>query len=129
VHTHMTNTLNTPIEALEAAYPLRITRYGLRRQSGGLGLHRGGDGIVREMEFLAPAQVTLLTERRRFQPYGLRGGGPGQAGRNLLLQRRSAHTLPAKAAVTTNTGDRIRILTPGGGGWGRRRRAAPPRGR
>jgi len=129
VHTHMTNTLNTPIEALEAAYPLRITRYALREKSGGLGLHRGGDGIVREMEFLAPAHVTLLTERRRFQPYGLRGGGPGQAGRNLLLQGRGTRTLPAKVAVTAGTGDRIRILTPGGGGWGRRRRAAPPRGR
>jgi N-methylhydantoinase B len=129
VHTHMTNTLNTPIEALEAAYPLRVTRYGLRPASGGTGLHRGGDGIVREIEFLAPTQVTLLTERRQVRPYGLRGGGPGQPGRNLLISRRTTRALPGKAAVLVEAGDRLRLLTPGGGGWGRRRRAAPPRDR
>ena len=129
VHTHMTNTLNTPIEALEAAYPLRVTRYGLRPASGGTGLHRGGDGIVREIEFLTPAQVTLLTERRRLRPYGLRGGKPGQAGRNLLIKQRTTRALPGKVAVRVDAGDRLRLLTPGGGGWGRRRRAAPPRDR
>ena len=128
VHTHMTNTLNTPIEALEAAYPLRVTRYGLRPASGGTGQHRGGNGIVREIEFLAPAQVTLLSERRRLRPYGLRGGGPGLGGRNLLLMGRSIRLLSSKATLQMNAGDRLRVLTPGGGGWGRRRRAAPPRG-
>lgn len=129
VHTHMTNTLNTPIEALEATYPLRLTRYGLRRASGGTGLHRGGDGIVREIEFLAPAQATLLTERRRMRPYGLRGGGPGLSGQNFLHTRRGRRALAAKAAEPVTAGDRLIILTPGGGGWGRRRHAAPPRAR
>jgi len=120
IHTHMTNTLNTPIEALEAAYPVRVRRYGLRRGSGGQGLHRGGDGVVRELQFLAPTRVTLLTDRRHTTPYGLNGGKPGMPGRNLLLRRR-ARTLPAKTSLQVGTGDRVRILTPGGGGWGRRR--------
>ena len=121
IHTHMTNTLNTPIEALEAAYPLRVTRYALRAGSGGQGRHRGGDGVVREVEFLAPAQVTLLTERRRRGPYGLRGGGPGDRGRNVWIRSRTTRVLPAKVNVQVDAGDRIHILTPGGGGWGRRR--------
>ena len=129
VHTHMTNTLNTPIEALEATSPMRITRYGLRRRSGGTGQHRGGDGIIREIEFLAAAQATLLSERRRLRPYGLCAGGPGLAGRNLLLTRRTTRLLASKATLRINAGDRLRVVTPGGGGWGRRRRAAPPRGR
>jgi N-methylhydantoinase B len=120
-HTHMTNTLNTPVEALEAAYPLRVTRYGLRVGSGGEGKHRGGEGIVREIELLAPAHVTLLTERRRVRPYGLRGGGPGQRGRNVLTKGRTTKTLPAKISCEMTAGSRLRILTPGGGGWGRRR--------
>ncbi|MFI5398497.1 MAG: hydantoinase B/oxoprolinase family protein [Candidatus Binatia bacterium] len=120
-HTHMTNTLNTPVEALEAAYPLRVTRYGLRVGSGGSGLHRGGEGIVREIELLAPAHATLLTERRRLQPYGLRGGRPGQSGRNLLTKGRMTKELPAKVSCEIAAGYRLRILTPGGGGWGRRR--------
>lgn len=126
VHTHMTNTLNTPVEALEAAYPLRVTRYAVRSASGGVGMHRGGDGVVREIEFLAAAQATLLTERRRLRPYGIRGGGPGKAGKNLLRTRGRQHRLPAKTALLVRAGDRLQILTPGGGGWGRRR-TAPPR--
>jgi N-methylhydantoinase B len=119
VHTHMTNTLNTPIEALEAAYPLRVTGYALRGGSGGRGWHRGGDGISREIEFLTPARATLLTERRRLQPYGLHGGGPAQSGENVLVARGKTRSLPAKASLSVAAGDRIRILTPGGGGWGR----------
>jgi len=120
-HTHMTNTLNTPVEALEAAYPLRVTRYGLRKGSGGSGLHRGGDGIVREIEFLAAARVTILTERRRIPPYGLRGGNRGRRGRNLLKTTRKTETLPGKLALNVQAGTRLLIFTPGGGGWGRRR--------
>jgi N-methylhydantoinase B len=121
IHTHMTNTLNTPIEALEAAYPLRVTRYALRVGSGGRGRHRGGDGVVREVEFLTPAQVTLLTDRRHHRPYGLRGGDPGDRGRNVWIRSRITRALPAKANLSVEAGDRIRILSPGGGGWGRRR--------
>ena len=121
VHTHMTNTLNTPIEALEAAYPLRVTGYRLRAGSGGRGRHRGGEGVVREIEFLVRGQATLLTERRRTRPYGLCGGGEGQAGHNLLIRRGKARALPGKVQIGLDRGDRVRILTPGGGGWGRRR--------
>jgi N-methylhydantoinase B len=126
LHTHMTNTLNTPVEALEAAYPLRVTRYAVRGGSGGGGLHRGGDGLIREIALLAPAHATLLSERRRVPPYGLRGGGPGQPGQNLLITRGKTRRLPGKAGFAADAGDRIRILTPGGGGWGRRRLSAPP---
>lgn len=121
VHTHMTNTLNTPVEALEATYPLRVTRYGLRHRSGGPGMYRGGDGIIREVELLAPAQITLLTERRRLRPWGLRGGGPGQPGQNQLRRGDRTRQLPAKTGRALTAGDRVRILTPAGGGWGRRR--------
>jgi N-methylhydantoinase B len=114
VQTHMTNTLNTPIEVLEARYPLRVTRYGLRRGSGGAGRRPGGDGLVRELAFLAPAQVSLLTERRSHTPWGASGGAPGLPGRNLLNGR----SLPAKTALTVEAGDRLRIETPGGGGYG-----------
>jgi N-methylhydantoinase B len=114
VQTHMTNTLNTPIEVLEARYPLRVARYGLRRGSGGAGRRRGGDGLVRELTFLAPAQVSLLTERRARGPWGAAGGAPGRPGRNLLNGRE----LPAKTALTVAAGDRLRIETPGGGGYG-----------
>jgi N-methylhydantoinase B len=121
VHTHMTNTLNTPIEALEAAYPLRVTRYGLRPGSGGRGRHAGGRGIVREIEALAAMQATLLTERRRLQPYGLEGGGAGERGVNRLVRGKEFETLRGKSTQVLRPGDRLRILTPGGGGWGRRR--------
>jgi len=113
VQTHMTNTLNTPIEVLEAAYPLRIRRYALRTGSGGNGRRKGGDGLVREYEFLARAQVTLLTERRRHSPWGLLGGRAGLAGENRL----NGKILPAKAALVVESGDRLEIATPGGGGF------------
>jgi len=114
VQTHMTNTLNTPIEVLEARYPLRVIRYLLRRGSGGAGIRPGGDGLVRELEFLAPAAVSLLTERRRHSPWGVNGGGPGRPGINLLNGR----VLPAKIELRVAAGDRLSIETPGGGGYG-----------
>lgn len=114
VQTHMTNTLNTPIESLEKHFPLRITRYSLRHGSGGAGRFAGGDGLVREYEFLAPAEVTLLTERRRSRPWPLAGGEPGAAGENRL----NDELLPAKIALSVNAGDRLTLLTAGGGGWG-----------
>ncbi|HVL00455.1 MAG TPA: hydantoinase B/oxoprolinase family protein, partial [Dongiaceae bacterium] len=114
VQTHMTNTLNTPVESLETHYPLRVKRYGVRRGSGGDGLHRGGDGIVREVEFLQPATVTLLTERRASTPWGLQGGRPGAAGVNAL----NGNELPAKICLQVKNGDVLTVATPGGGGWG-----------
>lgn len=120
-HTHMTNTMNTPIEALEAYYPLRVRRYALRAGSGGAGRWRGGDGLVRELEFLADARVTLLTERRTVAPYGLAGGGPGRRGRNVLVRGGREETLPGKVTLDVRPGDRLRVETPGGGGFGRHR--------
>ena len=122
VHTHMTNTMNTPVEALEAYYPFRVTRYAVRRGSGGRGRHRGGDGVVREIELLVPARVTLLGERRRVPPYGLTGGGAGVTGRDWLVHDGRTRRIPAKTSFATAPGDRLRIETPGGGGWGRARR-------
>jgi len=119
VHVHMTNTLNTPVEALEMAFPFRITRYALRKGSGGSGRHRGGDGVVREYELLAPATVTMLSERRDTGPWGLAGGQPGAPGRNLLLRTgRIEEILPSKFTRRLQPGDRLRIETPGGGGFG-----------
>lgn len=119
VHTHMTNTMNTPAEALEMTYPFRLIEYGIRRDSGGRGEHTGGHGIVRTYEFLCPANVTLLTERRRNSPWGIGGGGPGAPGRNLLTRHGSdrATALPSKAQITVGAGDRLTIETPGGGAW------------
>jgi N-methylhydantoinase B len=114
VQSHMTNTLNTPIESLETHYPLRIVRYELRRHSGGAGRFDGGDGIVRAFEFLESASVTLLTERRARGPWGLAGGDPGQAGSNMLNDR----VLPPKVAIDVVPGDVLTVATPGGGGWG-----------
>ena len=114
VHTHMTNTRNTPVESAEMHFPLRIRRYAIRRASGGTGAHRGGDGLVREYEFLAPAQVTLLTERRSQAPWGLQGGVAGACGLNSL----NGVVLPAKTAFEARPGDRLVVATPGGGGWG-----------
>lgn len=114
VQTHMTNTRNTPIETVEMSYPLRVSRYALRRGSGGSGRRPGGDGLVRELEFLAEATVTLLTERRRHAPWGLQGGGDGAPGENLL----NDEPLPGKTTFQAHPGDRLTILTPGGGGWG-----------
>ncbi len=123
VHTHMTNSLNTPAEALEYAYPLRVTRYSLRKNSGGNGKQRGGDGIVREIEVLGQADVTLLADRRRFSPYGLDGGGPGAAGAGEIIRKDGGREpLPGKASARLQPGDRIRIESPGGGGFGAARR-------
>jgi N-methylhydantoinase B len=118
VHVHMTNTLNTPVEALEYAYPLRVRRYALRPGSGGIGLHRGGDGLIREVEFLSSAQVTILSERRRTAPYGLAGGAPGARGENLLIRGDDVQVLPGKVQVAVQPGDVLSLHTPGGGGWG-----------
>jgi N-methylhydantoinase B len=114
VQTHMTNTLNTPIEVVEGRFPLRIRRYELRRGSGGAGRYGGGDGLRREFEFLAPVQVSLLTERRRRGPWGADGGGAGAAGRNLL----DGEELSGKVSLKLEAGQRLIIETPGGGGWG-----------
>ena len=111
----MTNTLNTPVESLETHYPLRIRRYEVRRNSGGTGRFRGGDGIVREFEFLAPTAVTLLTERRRNPPWGLAGGSAGATGTNLL----NGAPLGSKVAFDAGPGDVLTVSTPGGGGWSR----------
>jgi len=129
VHTHMTNSLNTPLEALESYLPLRIRRYGLRRGSGGNGSRRGGEGIVREYEFLVPADLTIMSERRRFPPYGLRGGRPGAIGRNTLISRGRAKALSGKVSARVGPGDILRVETPGGGGYGRPHRSARGRPR
>lgn len=120
IHCHMSNTLNTPIEALELALPIRLQRYAVRRGSGGAGMHRGGDGLEREIEFLAPMRVTILSERRRFPPYGLAGGQPGALGFNLLRPGDGSPPceLPGKATFDARPGDVLCIHTPGGGGWG-----------
>jgi len=111
--THMTNTLNTPVESLEQHYPVRVTQYALRRGSGGKGESVGGDGVVRSFQFLAPAQATLLTERRDSVAWGLNAAEPGQAGLNMLNNR----GVPAKIEVKLEAGDELTICTPGGGGW------------
>jgi N-methylhydantoinase B len=115
VHVAMTNTLNTPVEALEREFPLRAVEYAVRRGSGGAGRHRGGDGVVRELEALAEMRYSLITERRRHAAPGADGGRPGAPGRNLL----NGEELPAKASGTLRPGDRLRIETPGGGGHGK----------
>lgn len=115
VQTHMTNTLNTPIEVLESRYPLRVLRYAIRHGSGGPGARPGGDGLIREFQFLAPAQATLLTERRRHAPWGVAGGGAGVRGRNLL----NGDLLPGKVSLHVKTGDRLALETPGGGAYGK----------
>lgn len=117
VHSHMTNTMNTPIEALEHAYPLLVREYSVRRGSGGHGMRRGGDGIVREIEFLSEVEVTVLSERRRIPPYGLFGGSPGEVGRNVLIEGNRERILPGKFTLKVRGGSRLRIETPGGGGY------------
>jgi len=119
VHTHMTNSWNTPVEAFEQAFPVLVRAYHIRRGSGGRGRHRGGDGLVREFEFRAAAEVTLLSDRRKGAPYGLAGGEPGKPGRNRLIRRGRAQRLPGKIRFDAQPGDRLRIETPGGGGYGR----------
>ena len=119
VHVAMSNTLNTPIEALEREFPLRVTAYAVRRGTGGAGEHHGGDGVVRELEALAPMTFSLVTERRRHAPPGAAGGEPGAAGRNSLIGADGAvRELPGKETGTLQPGERLRIETPGGGGHG-----------
>jgi N-methylhydantoinase B len=119
VHTHMTNSLNTPAEALAYAYPLRVLQYSLRPDSGGAGKHHGGDGIVREIEVLTECEVTLLSERRVLAPWGLSGGGDGSPGKTSVIRNGgSVETMPGKFSTRLRKGDRIRIESPGGGGWG-----------
>ncbi len=115
VHTHMTNTLNTPIEILEMYYPLRIKRYQVRTGSGGRGLHKGGNGLIREYEFLQDMTVSILTERRHHSPWGLNGGEPGKVGKNAL----NGSPLPGKIQIDVKAGDLLSIATAGGGGWGK----------
>ncbi len=122
-HSHMTNTLNTPAEALELAYPLRVIENSIRARSSGPGLHRGGHGLIRRTQFLGDAQVTLITERRQRQPWGANGGGSGRIGQNSLERMsdgrlRSRRKLPGKVTIDVKAGDIIRIDSPGGGGWG-----------
>lgn len=121
VHTGMTNTRNTPVEALERAYPLRVLRYAIRRGSGGAGAAAGGDGIERDLLVLQDVTVSLITERRMSRPWGLAGGEPGAAGENWLLpggDEAAAERLPDKCTLHLEAGDVLRVLTPGGGGWG-----------
>ncbi len=119
IHTGMTNTKNTPIESLEAHYPFRVATTRLRRGSGGAGRYPGGDGIEREIEFLAAATVSLMGERRVVPPWGLAGGGPGACGEDWLIRRDgSRERLPGKSTFEVRPGERLRVLTPGGGGWG-----------
>jgi len=113
-HSHMTNTLNTPIESVELHYPLRVLAYGLRSGSGGAGRHAGGEGVLRRYAFLAPATLTLLSERRSLAPWGLAGGEAGQPGRNVL----NGVALPGKVSCEVAPGDVLTIETPGGGGYG-----------
>jgi N-methylhydantoinase B/oxoprolinase/acetone carboxylase alpha subunit len=119
VHTHMTNSLNTPVEAFEHQFPVRIAGYRIRNGSAGAGEKKGGDGIIREYEFLAGAEVTILSDRRSRGPYGLHGGQPGKPGRNRLVTGRRSSLLPGKTRLQVNPGDRLVIETPGGGGWGK----------
>jgi N-methylhydantoinase B len=120
VHTHMTNSLNTPAEALEYAYPLRVRRYSFRPDSGGGGKHRGGDGIIREIEVLTDCEVTLLTDRRTRGPWGLSGGEAGSPGKASVIRNDgSVEEMPGKFNTRLRKGERIRIESPGGGGWGR----------
>lgn len=119
IHTHMTNSLNTPVEVFEHSYPVRVRQYSIRRGSGGRGKFRGGDGIVREIELLAPMQVGMLSERRKFGPYGLAGGNPGKPGRNEVIVAGRRRKVAAKGSFYAPAGAIVRIESPGGGGWGR----------
>lgn len=121
VHTHMTNTQNTPVEALEFVYPFRVVEYSIAAGAGGPGLHQGGDGLCRVYEFRCPATVTVVSDRRQFGPYGLQGGEPGAPGVNQLRRKGGSwETLLGKARIEVVEGDQLRIITPGGGGWGKR---------
>jgi N-methylhydantoinase B len=118
IQSHMTNTLNTPVEAIEYEYPFRITNYAIRHNSGGNGLHKGGNGLIREFTLLNDAECTMLSERRKFSPYGLFGGENGKAGNNLLICKdKQIKQLPGKFSLFLKKGDKLRIETPGGGGF------------
>lgn len=119
IHTHMTNSLNTPVEALESHFPVRVRRTSIRRGSGGRGKFQGGDGIIREIEFLTDVRLSILSDRRRFPPYGLAGGRPGKPGKNTLMAKGRAHKLPSKTVLSVPSGSILTIETPGGGGWGK----------
>ena len=115
----MTNTLNTPIETIESTFPMRVTEYSIRRDTGGAGAHPGGDGLRRSYEFLVPARLTLMTERRRLRPWGLRGGSDAQPGANHVTHvDGTTAALPSKANLTVEAGDVLSVDTAGGGGWG-----------
>ena len=119
IQTHMTNTLNTPIESMEFQFPIRIIKYSIRKDSGGNGKFNGGNGITKEIEFLGPAQATILSERRNTSPYPLAGGKPGVTGKNTLIKNNGEEIiLPSKSTFDVSAGDSIQIETPGGGGWG-----------
>lgn len=119
VQTHMTNTLNTPVESLERELPVMLNSYSIKKNSGGRGKYTGGDSIIREYKFLSSATVSMITERRRFAPYGIEGGKPGKRGKNTLIRRNKASRIEPKASFDVKKGDSIRIETPGGGGWGK----------
>lgn len=121
VHTHMTNSLNTPLEALENYLPVRITKYAMRRNSGGKGQKRGGEGLIREYEFFVPTQVSIISERRRFSPYGIQGGAEGKKGKNILLTSGKRKLLNSKVNLKVQPGDALCIETPGGGGYGQKK--------
>jgi N-methylhydantoinase B len=120
IHTHMTNSWNTPVEVFEQIYPVRLRKYAIRRHSGGKGQHRGGDGIIREIELLAETEVGLLCDRRKRGPYGLVGGQDGKPGKNAIVCDGKNHALPGKCSLIAGAGSILRIETPGGGGWGAR---------
>jgi N-methylhydantoinase B len=120
VHTHMTNSLNTPAEALEYAYPFCVTEYSIRRGSGGVGQHKGGDGVIREVELLTDSEVTLLSDRRKRGPYGLSGGTDGQPGRTIIIRTNGTREeLAGKTSVRLTKGERVRVESPGAGGFGK----------
>jgi N-methylhydantoinase B len=119
-HSHMTNTLNTPVEALEYAYPFIVERYEIRSGTGGEGKHQGGDGLRRDIRLLGPAEASLITERRRFGPYGLDGGKKGARGANVIIRDGNELPAPSKGMFDLKPGDVLSIRTPGGGGWGKR---------
>lgn len=120
VHTHMTNTRITDPEILERRYPVVLRQFSIRRGSGGVGRNSGGDGVVRELQFTKPLVVSILSERRAFQPYGMAGGGPGQRGQNLLRYHRDGRliSLGGKNTISVEAGDVLTIMSPGGGGYG-----------
>jgi N-methylhydantoinase B len=119
IHTHMTNTLNTPVESLETEYPLRVRKYSIRRGTGGSGQWKGGDGIIREIEILSDkATISIQSERRKLKPWGLNDGEDGETGKNTLVYEGKVHSIEAKSTIVATKGSVVRIETPGGGGWG-----------